>query len=95
MLIDEAATEEYISAAGEVAGNKDRKLKERLLRKYGGHGHISSLKQEFSKTKKKENLPKEAKRTLLNWWNIHSQWPYPTAPMIYEGHQIPSLASLI
>ncbi|XP_004138104.1 homeobox protein knotted-1-like 2 isoform X2 [Cucumis sativus] len=73
---NEAASEEDISARGEVAGNKDGELKERLLRKYGGH--ISSLKQEFSKTKKKEGLPKEAKQILLNWWNFHSQWPYPT-----------------
>lgn len=80
---DETAPKENISA-GEVElqdslvvpGNEDRELKDRLLREYGGH--ISSLKQEFSKTKKKANLPREAKQILLHWWNSHSQWPYPT-----------------
>lgn len=66
MISDETAPKENISA-GEVElqdslvvpGNEDRELKDRLLREYGGH--ISSLKQEFSKTKKKANLPREAK----------------------------------
>lgn len=56
--------------------NEDRELKDRLLRKYGGY--ISSLKHEFSKTKKKGKLPKEARQILLDWWNIHYKWPYPT-----------------
>ncbi|XP_038878657.1 homeobox protein knotted-1-like 6 [Benincasa hispida] len=79
---DEAASEEDTSV-GEVQdsdflvpGSEDRELKKRLARKYGGH--ICSLKQEFSRTKRKENLPREAKQILLQWWNIHSQWPYPT-----------------
>ncbi|KAI3730907.1 hypothetical protein L1987_62087 [Smallanthus sonchifolius] len=44
---------------------------------------ISSLKREFTKTKKKGKLPKEARRTLLDWWNSHYNWPYPT-----EGDKI-------
>lgn len=88
MISDETAPKENISA-GEVElqdslvvpGNEDRELKDRLLREYGGH--ISSLKQEFSKTKKKANLPREAKQILLHWWNSHSQWPYPTVSLLF------------
>ncbi|KAI3467554.1 hypothetical protein Pfo_024217 [Paulownia fortunei] len=56
--------------------SEDRQLKDKLLRRYGGH--ISSLKLEFSKKKKKGKLPKEARQTLLEWWNLHCKWPYPT-----------------
>lgn len=55
---------------------EDQELKERLLRRFGGR--ISSLKLEFSKKKKKGKLPKEARQTLLEWWNLHYKWPYPT-----------------
>ncbi|XP_042049315.1 homeobox protein knotted-1-like 6 [Salvia splendens] len=55
---------------------EDRQLKDKLLRMYGSH--ISSLKLEFSKKKKKGKLPKEGRQTLLAWWNLHSNWPYPT-----------------
>lgn len=55
---------------------EDQELKERLLRKFGGR--IGSLKLEFSKKKKKGKLPKEARQTLLEWWNLHYKWPYPT-----------------
>ncbi|KAI3997659.1 hypothetical protein MKX01_040632 [Papaver californicum] len=55
---------------------EDRDLKDKLLRKYSGY--ISCLKQEFLKKKKKGKLPKEARQTLLNWWDIHNRWPYPT-----------------
>ncbi|XP_059655068.1 homeobox protein knotted-1-like 6 [Cornus florida] len=55
---------------------EDRELKDRLLRKYGSH--ISSLKLVFSKKKKKGKLPREARQILLEWWNVHYKWPYPT-----------------
>ncbi|XP_043723856.1 homeobox protein knotted-1-like 6 [Telopea speciosissima] len=55
---------------------EDRELKDKLLRKYSGY--ISSLKQEFSKKKKKGKLPREARQTLLDWWSVHYKWPYPT-----------------
>nr|AGJ83725.1 Knotted-1 homeobox protein [Caragana korshinskii] len=55
---------------------EDRELKDRLLRKFGSH--IGTLKMEFSKKKKKGKLPKEARQTLLQWWNVHYKWPYPT-----------------
>lgn len=56
--------------------NEDRALKDKLLRKYSKY--ISSLKHEFSNKKKKGKLPKEARQVLLEWWNIHYRWPYPT-----------------
>ncbi|GAA0168808.1 homeodomain transcription factor [Lithospermum erythrorhizon] len=65
----------------EVHGNvpmrgEDQELKDRLLEKYGSQ--ITSLKLEFSKKKKKGKLPREARQTLLEWWNVHIKWPYPT-----------------
>ncbi|XAR65088.1 hypothetical protein NMG60_11009057 [Bertholletia excelsa] len=69
-------------SGGEVDGqeaqtrSEDRELKDRLLRKYGSH--IGSLKLEFSKKKKKGKLPKEGRQILLEWWNQHYKWPYPT-----------------
>ncbi|MED6120454.1 hypothetical protein PIB30_020958 [Stylosanthes scabra] len=57
--------------------NQDHQdLKGELLRRYSGY--ITNLKNEFSKNKKKERLPNEAKQILLAWWNIHFKWPYPT-----------------
>lgn len=55
---------------------EDRGLKDKLLRRFGSH--IGSLKLEFSKKKKKGKLPREARQTLLEWWNVHYKWPYPT-----------------
>ncbi|RDX83447.1 Homeobox protein knotted-1-like 6, partial [Mucuna pruriens] len=60
---------------GQLKG-EDRELKDRLLRKFGSH--IGTLKLEFSKKKKKGKLPKEARQILLQWWNVHYKWPYPT-----------------
>ncbi|KAA8542283.1 hypothetical protein F0562_023581 [Nyssa sinensis] len=56
--------------------SEDGELKDKLLRKYSGY--ISSLKNEFSKSKKRVKLPKEATQILLKWWTIHYKWPYPT-----------------
>ncbi|KAE8705521.1 Homeobox protein knotted-1-like 1 [Hibiscus syriacus] len=56
--------------------SEDGGLKDRLLRRFGSH--ISSLKLEFSKKKKKGKLPREARKMLLEWWNVHYKWPYPT-----------------
>ncbi|XP_058725064.1 homeotic protein knotted-1-like [Vicia villosa] len=55
---------------------EDRELKNHLLKKYSGY--LSSLKQELSKKKKKGKLPKEARQKLLNWWELHYKWPYPS-----------------
>nr|CAB3493399.1 unnamed protein product [Digitaria exilis] len=54
----------------------DQELKHHLLKKYSGY--LSSLKQELSKKKKKGKLPKEARQQLLNWWDAHYKWPYPS-----------------
>ncbi|XP_030498553.2 homeobox protein knotted-1-like 6 [Cannabis sativa] len=81
-----ASSEEELSG-GEVEGgqqqqqecqlrSEDRDLKDKLLRRYGSH--IGTLKLEFSKKKKKGKLPREARQTLLDWWNLHYKWPYPT-----------------
>lgn len=75
-----SSEEEY--SGGELEGqegqsrDEDRDLKDKLLRRFGSH--ISSLKLEFSKKKKKGKLPKEARQTLLDWWSLHYKWPYPT-----------------
>ncbi|KAF8016256.1 hypothetical protein BT93_H1686 [Corymbia citriodora subsp. variegata] len=77
----DASSDEDFSG-GEVEASEtqprgeDRDLKDRLLRKFGSH--ISTLKLEFSKKKKKGKLPKEARQTLLEWWIVHNKWPYPT-----------------
>ncbi|EEE59851.1 hypothetical protein OsJ_12427 [Oryza sativa Japonica Group] len=55
----------------------DQELKHHLLKKYSGY--LSSLKQELSKKKKKGKLPKDARQQLLNWWELHYKWPYPSA----------------
>lgn len=55
---------------------EDRELKTHLLKKYSGY--LSSLKQELSKKKKKGKLPKDARQKLLNWWELHYKWPYPS-----------------
>ncbi|GMH01580.1 hypothetical protein Nepgr_003419 [Nepenthes gracilis] len=56
--------------------DEERDLKDRLLRRFGSH--ISSLKLESSKKKKKGKLPREARQALLDWWDAHYKWPYPT-----------------
>ena len=54
----------------------DQELKEMLLHKYGGY--LSSLRKEFLKKRKKGKLPKDARMILMDWWNTHYRWPYPT-----------------
>ncbi|RZS17243.1 hypothetical protein BHM03_00049356 [Ensete ventricosum] len=52
-------------------------LKNFLLKRYSGH--MSSLRQELSRKKKKKGkLPREAIEKLLSWWELHYKWPYPT-----------------
>ncbi|KAI3448490.1 hypothetical protein Pfo_005155 [Paulownia fortunei] len=54
----------------------NHELKEMLMRKYSGY--LSSLRKEFLKERKKPKLPKDARTALLDWWNKHYRWPYPT-----------------
>ncbi|KAK4424538.1 Homeobox protein knotted-1-like 1 [Sesamum alatum] len=54
----------------------DCELKEMLMRKH--RGYLSSLRKEFLKQRKKGKLPEDARLALLDWWNEHYRWPYPT-----------------
>ncbi|XP_065853768.1 homeobox protein knotted-1-like 1 [Euphorbia lathyris] len=54
----------------------DKNLKGKLLKKYSGY--LSNLRKEFLKKRKKGKLPKDARLILLDWWNNHFRWPYPT-----------------
>ncbi|XP_059652295.1 homeobox protein knotted-1-like 1 [Cornus florida] len=83
---DAAGTSEEDLSCGEVEAAEsqessgarpgDRELKDMLLRKYSGY--LSSLKKEFLKKRKKGKLPKDARTVLMDWWNTHYRWPYPT-----------------
>ena len=55
---------------------EEKELRLHLLKKYGGY--LNSLRQELSKKKKNGKLPKEARQTLLKWWELHYKWPYPS-----------------
>ncbi|XP_019434116.1 PREDICTED: homeobox protein SBH1-like [Lupinus angustifolius] len=55
---------------------EERELKVQLLQKYSGY--LGGLKKEFMKKKKNGKLPKEARQQLLEWWNRHYKWPYPS-----------------
>jgi hypothetical protein len=55
---------------------EDTKLKHQLLKKYGGY--LGGLRREFCKRKKRGKLPREARQTLLQWWELHYKWPYPS-----------------
>ncbi|KAM0944190.1 putative transcription factor Homeodomain-TALE-KNOX family [Dioscorea sansibarensis] len=82
LLDDVAGSSEEEQSGGEVEiqeshfRGEDKELKDKLLRKYSGY--LSSLREEFSKKKKKGKLPKEARQILLDWWTAHYKWPYPT-----------------
>ncbi|KAL5850937.1 hypothetical protein ACOSQ4_008950 [Xanthoceras sorbifolium] len=60
----------------ESSSSNSNGVKGMLMRKYSGH--LSSLRKEFLKKKKKGKLPKDARMALLDWWNSHYRWPYPT-----------------
>ncbi|KAI4342907.1 hypothetical protein MLD38_027471 [Melastoma candidum] len=57
-------------------GANDESIKDVLLKKYSGY--LSNLRKEFLKKRKNGKLPKDARTTLLDWWNSHYRWPYPT-----------------
>ncbi|XP_068661953.1 homeobox protein knotted-1-like 1 isoform X2 [Aristolochia californica] len=75
---DELSYGEVEGSDGHELGTSpgDQELKEMLMRKYSGY--LSSLRKEFLKRRKKGKLPRDARATLLNWWNTHYRWPYPT-----------------
>ncbi|KAJ1432197.1 hypothetical protein SESBI_06837 [Sesbania bispinosa] len=65
---------------------EDRELKVQLLRKYSGY--LGSLKKEFLKKKKNGKLPKEARQQLLDWWNRHYKWPYPSCGVWFHSEEL-------
>jgi hypothetical protein len=74
---------EALEVHHEICGTScqgDKELKEMLLRKYGGY--LSNLRKEFLKKRKKGKLPKDARKALMDWWNVHYRWPYPTVIQI-------------
>lgn len=73
--VDEDMNRGEVEAGGK-RGQGDQELKEMLMRKYSGY--LSRLKKEFLKKRKKGKLPKGALNALLDWWNTHYRWPYPT-----------------
>jgi ELK domain len=73
---EQEASEGEGDAQGIDPRAEEKELKYQLLKKYSGY--ISSLRQEFSKKKKKGKLPKEARQKLLSWWELHYKWPYPS-----------------
>jgi len=85
-----AGTSEEELSCGEVeasesqettgVSSQEQNLKGMLMRKYSAH--LSNLRKEFLKNRKKGKLPKDARTTLLDWWNHHYRWPYPTVIMI-------------
>ena len=85
-----AGTSEEELSCGEVeasesqettgVSSQEQNLKGMLMRKYSGH--LSNLRKEFLKNRKKGKLPKDARTTLLDWWNHHYRWPYPTVIII-------------
>ncbi|KAL2903301.1 Homeobox protein knotted-1-like 6 [Bienertia sinuspersici] len=62
--------------------DEERDLKDQLLRRFGSH--ISNLKLEFSKKKKKGKLPREARQLLFEWWNAH----YNLVAIVLEADKI-------
>lgn len=73
---DQNATGDYQVDPQDIDPHADKELKHHLLKKYGGY--LSRLRQELTKKKKKGKLPKEARQKLLNWWQLHYKWPYPS-----------------
>ncbi|KAL1564417.1 Oxysterol-binding protein OBPa [Salvia divinorum] len=67
---------EVVEGSGSRLESGDHELKEMLMRKYSGF--VSSLRKDMLKKRKKGKLPKDAISALLEWWNTHYRWPYPT-----------------
>ncbi|RZS03982.1 hypothetical protein BHM03_00034247 [Ensete ventricosum] len=91
--VDSSTEEDQDASGGEAElpeidpHAEDKELKHHLLKKYGGY--LSSLRQQLSKKKKKEKLPKDARQKLLHWWELHYTWPYPS---VCEDLSLPLLS---
>lgn len=70
----------------EASGDGDGDLKEMLMKKYSGY--LSSLRKDMLKKRKRGKLPKDAISALLEWWNTHFRWPYPTVCIDNESNYI-------
>ena len=75
---EDQSCEDLESSEGQECGSlvADSDLREMLQKKYSGY--LSNLRKEFLKKRKKGKLPKDARLILLDWWNTHCRWPYPT-----------------
>ncbi|CAL9078676.1 unnamed protein product, partial [Musa textilis] len=75
---EDQSCEDLESSEGQEYGSRvaDSDLREMLQKKY--NGYLSNLRKEFLKKRKKGKLPKDARLILLDWWNAHCRWPYPT-----------------
>uniref|UniRef100_A0A6V7QXI4 Homeobox protein knotted-1-like 1 n=1 Tax=Ananas comosus var. bracteatus TaxID=296719 RepID=A0A6V7QXI4_ANACO len=71
------------------ARGEGQELRQHLLKRYSGY--LGSLKQELSKKKKKGKLPKDARQQLLNWWELHYKWPYPSVSVFMLSTLISSV----
>ncbi|EXC18341.1 Homeobox protein knotted-1-like 1 [Morus notabilis] len=71
-----------------VVGEQAADIKEMLLRKYSGY--LTMLKTEFLKKRKKVELPKPARATLLEWRNDHHMWPYPSKTARLTDQSVPN-----
>ncbi|KAI4304253.1 hypothetical protein MLD38_039794 [Melastoma candidum] len=76
-------------SGGSAASVNDKSIKDVLLKKYSGY--LSNLRKEFLKKRKNGKLPKDARMTLLDWWNSHYRWPYPTEEEKMKLSQITGL----
>ena len=70
-----------------LGGGLSQDIKGMLMRKYSGY--LSSLRKEFLKKRKKGKLPKDARMILLDWWNNHYRWPYPTVITVQLNYLVP------
>ncbi|XP_062213282.1 homeobox protein knotted-1-like 7 [Phragmites australis] len=73
---EEGSGMEAEEALGIDPFSDDKELKRHLLKKYSGY--LGNLRKELCKKRKKGKLPKEARQTLLSWWELHYRWPYPS-----------------
>ncbi|KAF8392649.1 hypothetical protein HHK36_022998 [Tetracentron sinense] len=79
-LEEELSCEEVEASKCQEAGpvpSDLQELKEMIQCKYSGQC-LSRLRKKLLKKRKGGKLPKDARMRLLDWWNTHYRWPYPT-----------------
>ncbi|XP_038714866.1 homeobox protein knotted-1-like 1 [Tripterygium wilfordii] len=60
----------------QASSAQNQNIKGMLMRKYSDA--LGNLRKEFLRKRKNGKLSKDAKMVLLDWWNDHYRWPYPT-----------------